>query len=269
MAVAVYTHATRFDGRSWVGSAPTVMLLRDTYTFDPTHSQPLDVEPHEASGTGYARVAVPSLALNIDNANDKAEYQGGALSWPGADFGSVRYAVVFVPTLDLLWFTIDFGAPVATNGQDATLTPPGGVWMNATDCLGGGVPNNGAPQDGFKWHVDDVRIMLVGTGHAYDPDNTVIADVVADEITAAGRKAVSGRSMFVDHINEHSEFRGNPTVWVDADFGTVKGAYLYLEGPTDAGRVLRGYLDFGAGVLTTGLNFTVADGGVYMIGKEC
>jgi hypothetical protein len=87
----------------------------------------------EMDGAAYVRKALTSLAVNLDDANDRAEFDAADVTWTalGAGTRSIQGALVYVdadndgdPADDALNFVIafiDFTSDIIANGGDVTI----------------------------------------------------------------------------------------------------------------------------------------------------
>lgn len=76
-----------------------VLLVDNTYSFDPDHNVVADVAASEVTdvggGTPYARKALTTETVTEDDANDRANFDADDPVWSGADFGTPDAIIVF------------------------------------------------------------------------------------------------------------------------------------------------------------------------------
>src|SRR5690606_19576027 len=138
MASVFYSAAKKklCDGTiEWLSDTIKCALVGSGYTPNADHefmSEITDSPTAELSGTGYVggfngsgRKTLASKAINVDNANDRAEFDAADLTWSGINAGTVEYLVLLVEvTTDAdshLICAIDVSSFV-TNGGDLTVT---------------------------------------------------------------------------------------------------------------------------------------------------
>lgn len=120
MASFVYNTGKKSLGNGgdidWVNDDIYVALLTSSYTPDKDNHQYFsDVSADEASGTGYTSEGflLTNTAINIDNTNDRAEYDADDISESGLTI-TYRYYCVFkntgTPSTSRLIALIDTGS---------------------------------------------------------------------------------------------------------------------------------------------------------------
>jgi hypothetical protein len=116
----------------------------------------------------------------------------------------------------------------------------------------------------------DVRVMLVDADYVFDPDDNVVADLVAEELAGASgyaRQTLASRTLTEDDT-------GNRVVLDAADTafgalgvgGTIGGIVVFRHTGSDATAALIGFLDVSPSIPTNGSTFTAqwsADGLFY------
>jgi hypothetical protein len=119
----------RSKGRLFVaGDDLRVMLVTSSYTFNPDHDFVADVVANEIAGaSGYARQALTSEALTIDDTNDRVALTAdnvafGALGTGASPAAAIVYRHVTNDSDGVLLAYLDFAAPIPTNGSTFTLT---------------------------------------------------------------------------------------------------------------------------------------------------
>jgi hypothetical protein len=84
----------------------------------------------ECNGTGYSRKSVTGRAISIDAGNSRVVLDSDDVTWTGADFGTVRAAVLYVEGASDAARTLiaiyDTGFPKVTNSADLTIGTPNG-----------------------------------------------------------------------------------------------------------------------------------------------
>ena len=111
------------------------MLVSSAYTpnADDEFVDAITASPSaELSGTGYVagfggagRKSLTANAINVDNVNDRAEFDAADLTWSAIDAGTIKYLVLIKEVTNdaasHLIAAIDIGSQ-ATNGGDITVT---------------------------------------------------------------------------------------------------------------------------------------------------
>jgi len=138
MASVFYNYAKKklCDGTvAYLTDTIKVMLVSSAYVPNADHefvSSITNSPSSELSGTGYVagfggagRKALATKAINVDLVNDRAEFDGGDLTWSSINAGTIAYLVlieeVVSDTASHLICAIDIGTQ-ATNGGDITVT---------------------------------------------------------------------------------------------------------------------------------------------------
>lgn len=136
MANVVYNRAKKnlMDGTIDLDtSAIKVLLVTSAYTPDADHNFVSQVSANElvnVSGTGYARKTLSSKTVTQDDTNNLAYFDAADLSYTAINAGTAKAAIVFYDTgsdataVLIAYIDQGFGAGVATNGSDLTLTWP-------------------------------------------------------------------------------------------------------------------------------------------------
>lgn len=99
------------------------MLLKSTYTYDPTHDFRSDVSAHETSGAGYTAggIAVTGVAITQDNVNALVKLDFNDLAFGTLNVAAFVAVAVYVNTgssaTDAL-LGIDIFGSTLTDGSD-------------------------------------------------------------------------------------------------------------------------------------------------------
>ena len=115
----------------------------------------------------------------------------------------------------------------------------------------------------------DLRVLLVNGGYTFSKAHNFVADVVANEITAAGyaRQALTGKTVTEDDTNNRAYLDADDPVFPAMAAGeTIGGAVVFRHTGSDATAPLLFFIDV-ADVATAGTAFTLtfatgASGGV-------
>lgn len=124
---------------------------------------------------------------------------------------------------------------------------------------------------------DTVRVMLVGSGYTFDPDDDFVDesganDPIDEEISGtgyvaghgnSGRQAVATISLVRDDANNRVEVQVSvDNTWSSLDAGTIAAAIIIREGTADdTDALLIAYIDTSNPsfpVVTTGNDFTIS-----------
>ena len=95
--------------------------------------------------------------------------------------------------------------------------------------------NRGRSLD-LDWVNDDIRCLLVDSGHAEDVDDDYVADIVANELSGTGyaRFALTGKSVNIDDTGDLAEFIAADYTFSAIDAGTPAYAIIYRYGTGDS-----------------------------------
>jgi len=115
------------------GDAKKIMLLRNTYTFDPDHKFVSSIVANECNATNYTggfggagRKSLTGQSITEDTANNRATYDAtDPAAWTalgGATNNTLRYAAIIEEITNdaasRVVAILDFGADYNTNGGD-------------------------------------------------------------------------------------------------------------------------------------------------------
>ncbi len=129
-------------------------------------------------------------------------------------------------------------------------------------ATGSGWYNNALEQlmnGGLDLDTADLRVALVNASYTPDVDNhDFLDDVVANELSGTGyvRKALTSETVAQDNTNNRGTLSADNPTWTGANFGTAAKAIIYVEGASDAARLLVAYIGF-ANTVTNGGDFTL------------
>ena len=105
-----------------------VGLVTSAYTANKDDDFWSTPEASELSGTGYTAggKTLSSKAINLDDTNDRAEFDAGDVTWTAINAGTAAAAVIYkstgtASTSPLIVHINTGGFPVATNGGDVTI----------------------------------------------------------------------------------------------------------------------------------------------------
>lgn len=105
---------------------------------------------------------------------------------------------------------------------------------------------------------DAIRVALLDNVHVFDPDDDVLADVVANEISGTGYTAngelLTTQTVTQDDVNDKAVFDADDVSWTTATF-TARFALLYDD--TLVGNDIIGSIDFGSDKSVTAGTFTI------------
>lgn len=100
--------------------------------------------------------------------------------------------------------------------------------------------------------TDTIKVMLVGPGATFDPDDNFISDLTGElsgtgyvaGFGGSGRKTLQGKSFTEDDATDYAYLDGNDLVWVAINAGTAAAAVLVREMSSDADSVLLAFIPF-------------------------
>lgn len=95
MAAAHMYNNGKAMGRNWPYDDFAFMLVKSSYTFNPTDYAVSDIVAHEASGTGYSRLPVNSRSISVDNGTGIAYMRCASPEWPTVTVSDVKYLVLY------------------------------------------------------------------------------------------------------------------------------------------------------------------------------
>jgi hypothetical protein len=103
-----------------------LLLVDDTYVFEPDEEYVTELSSYEVTGTGYTRKAVGGRSIYKDDAEDEAEWRASKLVWGALDVGTVGGAVLYKHVTDdtdspLIAYVQPDGVPYATSGGTVEL----------------------------------------------------------------------------------------------------------------------------------------------------
>lgn len=102
-----------------------------------------------------------------------------------------------------------------------------------------------------------ISAMLVSNAYTFNRLHDFVDDVVANELTGAGRVSLTGNSV-TDNGTNAVVFDANDIVFPTVDAAqTVEACIIYRDGASDAARALLFYLD-GTNITTNGTDVSVA-----------
>lgn len=102
MASAVYNRGKQYVGANgWLTPTYKAMLITSAYTFNVDHDFVSDLGAVELSGTGYVagfgnsgRKTLTSKAVNLNDTNDRAEFDAADLTWSAISAGTMAAVVI-------------------------------------------------------------------------------------------------------------------------------------------------------------------------------
>ncbi len=106
-----------------------VLLVKDTFTFNPDHVHVSDLVAHEVSGTGYSRLTLSGKTITKNEGADRTELSATALAWSLLQVTAfIKAAILFKDTgndaTSVLLACLDGGGfPVNGNGIALTIQP--------------------------------------------------------------------------------------------------------------------------------------------------
>ena len=102
-----------------------------------------------------------------------------------------------------------------------------------------------------------ISALLVSNAYTFDRAHDFVNDVVANELTGAGRVSLTGNTV-TDNGTNAVVFDANDIVFSTVDAAqTVEACIIYEDGATDADRALLFFLD-GTNITTNGTDVSVA-----------
>lgn len=112
----------------FTGGTFKVMLLKNTYTPDKTHTKRSSWTAHEVSGTGYSAGGKTITVTGVTRSVTTTSVAFGSVTWTSANSFTARYAGIYfsrggADTGDEIIGVIDNGADIAAAGGDFVLTP--------------------------------------------------------------------------------------------------------------------------------------------------
>jgi len=121
--MAIYNVGLAHGGDRWTGNTIKCALLTAGYTIDVDHEDYADISGSESAATGYTTTghAVTGRSVSVDNTNDVSYLIADDVAFGALNSGSVRYAVLYDSTDDVLIRVIDFGTTRTLNGGTVTL----------------------------------------------------------------------------------------------------------------------------------------------------
>jgi len=108
-----------------------VLLVENTYIFDPSHTSLLDVVTHEASGTGYGRRRITFANRSTSSSSDGGSLlvADGTVFWSFIDAGTDLRVILFFSDTNLdnnsnpllCYYDTGSNIPIDTDGGDVAL----------------------------------------------------------------------------------------------------------------------------------------------------
>lgn len=91
--------------------------------------------------------------------------------------------------------------------------------------------------------VDAVKVMLLDSNHVFNPDNNLVSEISANEVSGdgytAGGQALAGKTVTQDDTNDKAKWDADDVIWADSTI-TARFAVIY-----DANNNLIACIDFG------------------------
>lgn len=108
------------------------------------------------------------------------------------------------------------------------------------------------------WVAGDYRVLLVNASYTPDIDTHVTVTHITNELSGGNyvRKALAGKAITVDNVNDWIGYFADNVTWTLLSSGTPAKAIVYLEGASDALRFLVGWDEF-TPTAATGAGYTV------------
>lgn len=104
--------------------------------------------------------------------------------------------------------------------------------------------------------TDTIKVMLINSSYAHDPDHDFVADVVANEVPST-RQTLGSKTITKDDTNDRSVFDGaDVTFTAVAGGATIGGAIVFKDTGNDATSTLLAFIDV-ANTATNGSNITI------------
>ena len=127
----------------------------------------------------------------------------------------------------------------------------------------------------LNWTADTIRVLLVDSGYAYDPDDNFVSDVSADEVVDASyaRQTLANKAVNEDDANDEATMEADP-----ADFGaltgvTPAGIVVFKFVTNDADSPLISFSDAGFGATANGggyvVNWEGANDDIVVVLEDC
>lgn len=135
MASSIYNRGKAYVGaQGWITPVFKVMLITSAYAFNVDHDFVSDLGAVELTGTGYTagfggagRKTLGTKAVNVNDTDNRAEFDAADLTWTAINAGTAAAAVVIhEATSDADSELIAYLDPsdIVTNGGDYTITWP-------------------------------------------------------------------------------------------------------------------------------------------------
>lgn len=127
----------------------------------------------------------------------------------------------------------------------------------ASRCYNAGV--NGIGNQSIDFLNDTIKVMLVNSAYAHNPDSEFVSDIVANEVAGATRQTLGSKTVTKDNTNDRSVFDGADVTFPSVTAGsTVGGAVVFKDaGGADSGNTLLAFVEL-ADTATNGGNIGVA-----------
>lgn len=137
--------------------------------------------------------------------------------------------------------------------------------------MASGVYNKGKYSIGkgtVDWENDTIKVMLLNTSHAFNPDHNFVGDIVANEISGvanytggfggSGRKTLATATVTENDTDDAADYDAVDPAWTALGAGdTIRYAVYIKEITNDAASVLICCQDLGANYPTNGGDFSL------------
>lgn len=116
---------------------------------------------------------------------------------------------------------------------------------------------NEISNQGIDFLNDTIKIMLVNSAYAHNPDSNFVSDIVANEVAGATRQTLGTKTVTEDDTNDRSVFdAADPTFPSVTSGSTIGGAVVFKDTGADATSPLIAFLDT-TDTPTNGGNITI------------
>lgn len=116
---------------------------------------------------------------------------------------------------------------------------------------------NGINNGGIDFLTDTIKIMLVNSAYAQNPDSEFVSDIVANEVAGATRQTLGTKTVTKDNTNDRSVLDAADATFPSVTAGsTVGGAVVFKDTGADATSTLLFFLDT-TDTPTNGGNLTI------------
>ena len=107
----------------------------------------------------------------------------------------------------------------------------------------------------FDWASLDVRVLLIKSTYAVDPDHQFVSDLTpgTNELSGTGytRKTMANEATSQDDAGDRADGDGDDLVWSGINAGTAQAAVLFVQVTNDTDSWLIGYVDTGGFPIAT------------------